>query len=166
MRRVISVLVCIMEILVGVFGVTGCSSESSGYEVDTADIFYSIDSGKTYCDGPVIIGVGESAVLMVVVEVESNDGKAHSFYGEVRVSGDAANVSYLKGQSTEPVFDEAGGVAYPFEITTNEECRLYLEVVPNCAGCVDLELTFDDSLPDKYDVVEKIKVEEQEVEYG
>lgn len=161
MEKVISVLTCLIVILETVFGLSGCANKSQSYEVDIADIFYSTDSGETYCNGPVMIGVGESAVLMVVVDVESDDGEEHVINGELRVSGESAEISYLKGQSTEPVLDESGGVAYPFVITTNEECEMFFEVVPNSAGSVDLELSFDDTLPDKYDVVEKITVVEE-----
>ena len=163
MRRVEAILMSVVVVIGGLFGFTGCSANPAVCEVNMADIFYSTNGGENYNDGPVTISGGESAILMAVVDIESDDGKEHVVKGELSVSDDqSASVSYLKGQSVTPVSD-ADGVTYPFEVTTNEKCRLYLEVVPNSVGSVDLELSFDDTLPDKYDVVEKIKVVEKEV---
>ena len=164
MRRVFTIVMCVLMAVTVLFGFSGCRDIHKDYEVDMADIFYSTDGGETYRNGPITIPVGESVILDVCVQIESDDGEEHVVKGELCfLSAQNVTISYLKGQKVTPVPD-SDSVTYPFEVTTNEDCKLYLEVVPNCTGNIDFELSFDDALPDKYDFVESIKVvEEQEV---
>ncbi len=163
MKKVLSALMAGV-MMFGLLTVGGCKKKEVEYKVTVEDFFFSTDNGATYGNRRVEFPVGESVYMQVVVFIESDDEEEHVIEGELCIPNiQSVDAYYLKGQKITPKVDEVNEMTtYPFEITTNEEWTFFFEFVPNSEGNLDMELTFDDSIPARYDMTNTIKMVEED----
>lgn len=171
MKKIISTLLAGIMTIGGMLALSGCNGDKSGnnvfkkeitYKVVTEDFFFSTDNGATYGNRRVEFEVGKSVYMQVVICIESSDSKPHEIQGEfIMPYVDSLNARYLKGQEITPSTDYANKITkYPFVITTNEDWTFFFELTPNSAGTLDMKLTFDDQIDEKYDMTNTIKMVE------
>ena len=147
-------------------GFSGCGKKkksSKDYKVRSEEFFFSTDNGKHYGNGRVEFPVGDSVYMKVVVYIESKDGDGHDVEGQLSIPNiEAVDSYYLKGQKITPEVDDINELTtYPFEITTDEEWVFLFEFVPNEVGKLTMDLSFDDSIDEKYDMTNTIKIVEE-----
>ncbi len=162
MKKVLSLLVTLVMVLSCFFVFAGCKKVT--YRVTTEEFFFSTDNGATYGNRRVEFPVGDTVYMQVVVFIESSDEKEHEISGELLIPNiQSVDAHYLKGQKITPIVDDVNGITtYPFEITTNEEWTFFFEFIPNSVGQLEMELTFDDQIDDRYDMINTIKMVEPE----
>ncbi len=162
MKKALSALMTGVMVL-GLLSVGGCKKEVE-YKVTEEEFYFSTDNGANYGNRRIEFPVGESVYMQVKVFIASDDEEEHTIEGELSIPNiQSVDAYYLKGQKITPKVDEVNGVTtYPFEITTNEEWLFFFEFVPNSAGNLDMELTFDDTIPARYDMTNTIKMVEVE----
>lgn len=171
MKKVLSTILVGIMVVCGLTAFTGCEDGKSAkdvfkkeitYKVVTEDFFFSTDNGATYGNRRVEFEVGQSIYMQVVICIESSDSKTHEIEGEFTMPNvQTANAQYLKGQKITPKVDHAKNITtYPFVITTNEEWTFFFEFTPEIAGTLEMKLTFDDQIEEKYDMTNTIKMVE------
>lgn len=164
MKRTLSSLLAAVMLIGGLLAFSGCKKKDLTYKVSTEEFYFSTDNGSTYGNRRVEFPVGDSVYMQVVVLIESSDEEEHVIEGELSIPNiQSVDAYYLKGQKITPEVDDVNGVTtYPFEITTNEEWTFFFEFVPNSTGSIDMELSFDDTIPARYDLVNTIKIVEED----
>ncbi|SDY46771.1 hypothetical protein SAMN02910264_02307 [Ruminococcaceae bacterium YAD3003] len=164
MRKVLSSFLAVAMILGCVFAFSGCKKPT--FKVTTEEFYFSTDNGASYGNRRVEFEVGKSVYMQVVICIESSDKKEHEVSGELVIPDiKAVDAYYLKGQKITPDVDPINKTTtYPFTVTTNEEWTFFFEFVPNSVGKLEMELTFDDQVDEKYDMVNKIKLVEAVVQ--
>jgi len=168
----LSLLLATTILLASASGFTACGKKSkdkdkNSYKVKAEEFFFSTDNGKHYGNGRVEFSVEKTVYMKVVVYIESSDGEEHDVSGTLTIPKiKSVDAHYLKGQKITPEEDEVNGITtYPFEITTNEEWTFLFEFIPNEVGKIKMDLSFDDSIAEKYDMTNTIKiVKDDEIE--
>ena len=148
-------------------GFTSCKKKEEdkiNYKVKKEDFFFSTNNGKKYGNGRIEFPVGDSVYMKLVVYIQSSDGEEHDISGELMIPNiQAVDSYYVKGQKITPEEDEVNETTtYPFEITTDEEWTFIFEFIPNETGKLTMELSFDDSIAEKYDMTNTIKIVEKD----
>ena len=155
-----------------VFCVTGCgavdkikevvSSEDPviTYSVDKHEFYFSTDNGSTYGNKRIEFEVGKSVYMQLVIKVGSSDDKKHDITGQLKIPNvKTVDSYYMQGQKITPNQDDINGFSiYPFDITTNEEWVFIFEFVPNSEEVIQMELEFDEPVPEKYKFIKAIKM--------
>lgn len=160
MKKRIAMLMSLVMMVAGMSLLSGCGKEELTYNVDKEEFYFSTDNGSTYGNRKVEFEVGKSVYMQVVVDVTSSDEKPHDITGELKIPNiQAVDAYYLKGQKITPNEDSLNDyTVYPFTITTNEDWTFFFEFVPNSEGSIQMELTFDENVPEKYDMINTIKL--------
>lgn len=160
MKKRIEMLISLVMMVAEMLLLSGCGKEELTYNVDKEEFYFSTDNGSTYGNRKVEFEVGKSVYMQVVVDVTSSDEKPHDITGELKIPNiQAVDAYYLKGQKITPNEDSLNDyTVYPFAITTNEDWAFFFEFVPNSEGSIQMELTFDDNVPEKYDMINTIKL--------
>ena len=65
---------------------------------------------------------------------------------------------YYSGQKITPVKDDINNVTvYTFTIATNDTSLYFFKFVPTSASTVQMELDFEDPVPERYDTINTIE---------
>ena len=152
----------ILVIIICVFGImilSGCKEQPTTYSVEKRDFYYSLDNGSTYGNERYELEVGKTILMKVIVCVTTNKEDKEQVTGTLSIPKiDAVDAYYLRGQKMTPTQDDINNITtYNFTITTNEEWTFIFEFSPNEAAMVQMELDFDDPIPEIYDVLNSIK---------
>ena len=152
----------ILVIIICVFGImilSGCKEEPTIYSVEKREFYYSLDNGSTYGNERYELEVGQTVLMKVIVCVTTNKEDKEQVTGMLSIPKiDAVDAYYLRGQKMTPTQDDINNITtYNFTITTNEEWTFIFEFSPNEAAMVQMELDFDDPIPEIYDVLNSIK---------
>lgn len=160
MKKKITMLMSLIMMVASMLILSGCGKDEITYTVDKEEFYFSTDNGSTYGNRKVEFEVGKSVYMQVVAKVTSSDEETHDITGELKIPNiQAVDAYYLKGQKITPNEDSLNDyTVYPFTITTNEDWTFFFEFVPNSEGSLQMELTFDDNVPDKYDMINTIKL--------
>lgn len=171
MKKALSAILVGLLIICGMIAFAGCKKDENGsvknpfkkdvtYKVVSEDFYFSTDNGATYGNRRVEFEVGKSVFVQVVICIESSDKKPHDISGELTLPNvQTVNAQYLKGQKITPQIDEANKlIKYPFVITTNETWTFFFEFKPTGEDTIEMKLTFDDQIEDRYDMVNTIKM--------
>lgn len=130
------------------------------FSVPKREFYFSTDNGKTYGNRQIEFEVGKSVYMQLIIRVESSDADPYDVKGELKIPNvKSVDAYYMKGQKITPNQDDINGyTTYPFTVTTNEDWTFFFEFVPNGEETVQMDLSFDDQVPEKYDMINTIKM--------
>lgn len=155
--KILNKIMLVMVLGVICISLVGCKETT--YTVEKRDFYYSLDNGSTYGNERYELEVGQTILMKVIVCVTTNKEDKEQVTGTLSIPKiDAVDAYYLRGQKMTPTQDDINNITtYNFTITTNEEWTFIFEFSPNEAAMVQMELDFDDPIPEIYDVLNSIK---------
>lgn len=153
--NILIIIICVFSIMI----LSGCKEQPTTYSVEKRDFYYSLDNGSTYGNERYELEVGQTILMKVIVCVTTNKEDKEQVTGTLSIPKiDAVDAYYLRGQKMTPKQDDINNITtYNFTITTNEEWIFIFEFSPNEAAMVQMELDFDDPIPEIYDDINSIK---------
>lgn len=156
MKKIISILlvICMMACLL-----TGCKEEETVYTVAKKDFYYSEDNGSTYGNRRIKFEVGQEIYMQLQIEVDTNKEDVEELKVNLKIPNiDAVDSYYYSGQKITPVKDEINNVTvYTFTIATNDTSLYFFKFVPTSESTVQMELDFEEPVPDRYDTINTIE---------
>ena len=155
MKRTIALLVSICLIL----SMTGCRKKETEYTVAKKDFYYSEDNGSTYGNRRIKFEVGQEIYMQLQIEVDTNKEDVEELKVNLKIPNiDAVDAYYYSGQKITPVKDEINNVTvYTFTIATNDTSLYFFKFVPTSESTVQMELDFEEPVPDRYDTINTIE---------
>lgn len=159
MKRTIAMILVVCLLMGMMVSMSGCKKEEVEYTVSKKDFYYSEDNGSTYGNRRIKFEVGQEIYMQLQIEVDTNVEEVEELKVSLKIPNiDSVDAYYYSGQKITPVKDDINNVTvYTFTIATNDTSLYFFKFVPTSASTVQMELDFEDPVPERYDTINTIE---------
>lgn len=165
MKKIIVSLVLVVMCVCVAFSLYGCGEDEITYTVEQKEFRFSTDNGATYGNRRYQFEVGQPVSMLLQIKVNAKNGKSENVKKDITCTLvipqiNAIDAYYMKGQKITPendIINKKTTYTFTLETNTNVAEEFVFKYQPAESGTVQMELTFDDNIPEKYDMINTIE---------